>query len=57
MSPQGAGLPVSEHVSLCISSNNFKYPGANSVFAQTILDLAQRKPHLIFGKGADPYII
>ncbi|KAH8594479.1 hypothetical protein B0O99DRAFT_545542 [Bisporella sp. PMI_857] len=30
---------------------------ANSVFAQTILDLAKRKPYLIFGKGAKPYII
>ncbi|KAI9797665.1 MAG: hypothetical protein M1825_005724 [Sarcosagium campestre] len=30
---------------------------ANSVFAQTILDLARRKPHLIFGPGAKPYII
>ncbi|RDL40012.1 Six-hairpin glycosidase [Venustampulla echinocandica] len=30
---------------------------ANSVFAQTILDLAQRKPHLIFGPGAEPYIV
>ncbi|KAH8808773.1 hypothetical protein F5884DRAFT_675911 [Xylogone sp. PMI_703] len=30
---------------------------ANSVFAQTILDLAQRKPHLIFGEGAEPYVI
>lgn len=30
---------------------------ANSVFAQTILDLAQRKPHLIFGGDAEPYII
>ncbi|KLJ09106.1 hypothetical protein EMPG_15468 [Blastomyces silverae] len=28
---------------------------ANSVFAQTILDLAVRKPHLIFEKGAGPY--
>ncbi|WEW61195.1 hypothetical protein PRK78_006685 [Emydomyces testavorans] len=28
---------------------------ANSVFAQTILDLAERKPHLIFGKNAKPY--
>ena len=28
---------------------------ANSVFAQTILDLAERKPHLIFGAGAKPY--
>ncbi|KAK4981617.1 hypothetical protein LTR66_009849 [Elasticomyces elasticus] len=30
---------------------------ANSVFAQTILDLAARKPHLLFGAGAKPYII
>ncbi|KAK6544548.1 hypothetical protein TWF694_001238 [Orbilia ellipsospora] len=30
---------------------------ANSVFAQTILDLAKRKPHLIFGDGAEPYEI
>ncbi|OCL07022.1 glycoside hydrolase family 125 protein [Glonium stellatum] len=28
---------------------------ANSVFAQTILDLAQRKPHLLFGPDAEPY--
>jgi len=30
---------------------------ANSVFAQTILDLAERKPHLLFGENAKPYII
>ncbi|KZF23235.1 glycoside hydrolase family 125 protein [Xylona heveae TC161] len=31
---------------------------ANSVFAQTILDIAERKPHLLFGKDdAKPYII
>ncbi|KAF2188240.1 glycoside hydrolase family 125 protein [Zopfia rhizophila CBS 207.26] len=30
---------------------------ANSVFAQTILDLARRKPHLLFGSGAEPYVI
>ncbi|KAK0119584.1 hypothetical protein ONS95_011024 [Cadophora gregata] len=30
---------------------------ANSVFAQTILDLAKRKPHLIFGPGAEPYTL
>ena len=28
---------------------------ANGVFAVTILDLAKRKPHLIFGQGAEPY--
>ncbi len=30
---------------------------ANSVFAQTILDLAARKPELIFGRGAEPYVV
>ncbi|EKD21685.1 DUF1237 domain protein [Drepanopeziza brunnea f. sp. 'multigermtubi' MB_m1] len=30
---------------------------ANSVFAQTILDLANRKPHLLFGESAKPYIV
>jgi len=30
---------------------------ANSVFAQTILDLAERKPHILFGEGANPYVI
>lgn len=30
---------------------------ANSVFAQTILDLAKRKPHLLFGKGAEAYTL
>lgn len=30
---------------------------ANSVFAQTILDLAHRKPHLLFGEGAEPYTL
>jgi len=28
---------------------------ANGVFAVTVLDLAKRKPHLIFGKGAAAY--
>lgn len=30
---------------------------ANSVYAQTILDLAARKPHLLFGEGAKPYYV
>jgi meiotically up-regulated gene 157 (Mug157) protein len=30
---------------------------ANSVFAQTILDLAKRKPEILFGKGAAAYDI
>ena len=28
---------------------------ANSVFAQAILSLAERKPHLLFGVDAKPY--
>lgn len=28
---------------------------ANGVFAVTILDIAKRKPYLIFGDGAAPY--
>jgi hypothetical protein len=28
---------------------------ANSVYAQTILKVAEERPHLIFGKGAKPY--
>lgn len=28
---------------------------ANSVFAQTILDLAEKKPHILFGPNAKPY--
>ncbi|KAG9629525.1 glycoside hydrolase family 125 protein, partial [Aureobasidium melanogenum] len=30
---------------------------ANSVFAQTILDVAERKPHILFGPGEKPYIV
>ena len=30
---------------------------ANSVFAQTILDLAERKPHILFGADAKEYVI
>lgn len=30
---------------------------ANSVFAQTILDLAERKPHLLFGEDKKAYIV
>lgn len=30
---------------------------ANGVFADTILDLAKRKPHLVFGEGAKPYVV
>ncbi|KAK3075217.1 hypothetical protein LTR53_001673 [Teratosphaeriaceae sp. CCFEE 6253] len=28
---------------------------ANSVLAQAVLDVAERKPHLLFGEGAKPY--
>lgn len=30
---------------------------ANSVYAQTVLDLAQRKPHLLFGEGVEAYVL
>ncbi|KAF2166095.1 glycoside hydrolase family 125 protein [Zasmidium cellare ATCC 36951] len=30
---------------------------ANSVFAQTILDTAERKPHLLFGPGGEEYVV
>jgi meiotically up-regulated gene 157 (Mug157) protein len=30
---------------------------ANSVFAQTILDVAERKPHILFGPGEESYIV
>ena len=30
---------------------------ANSVFAQTILDIAERKPHILFGAGAEKYVV
>lgn len=30
---------------------------ANSVFAETILKVAEERPQLIFGKNAEPYII
>ena len=30
---------------------------ANSVYAQTILDLAERKPHILFGSGAEKYVV
>ncbi|KAL4892269.1 hypothetical protein BDV59DRAFT_180368 [Aspergillus ambiguus] len=46
-----------------INVNNIKdytrswFAWANSVFAQTILKIAAERPHLVFGEGADPYII
>ncbi|KAH0563446.1 hypothetical protein GP486_001983 [Trichoglossum hirsutum] len=30
---------------------------ANSLYSVVILDLAQRKPHLLFGEGAEPYVV
>lgn len=40
----------------CFSLQLTLFLGANGVFAETILDLANRKPHLIF-KDATPYDI
>lgn len=41
----------SEHVNFGADYTRSWFAWANSVFAQTILDLAERKPHLIFGDG------
>lgn len=41
---------------MCFSLQLTIFLGANGVFAETILDLANRKPHLIF-KDAAPYDI
>jgi hypothetical protein len=41
----------------CLTASGTWFAWANSVFAQTILDVAKRKPHLLFGKGAKPYDI
>lgn len=46
-----------------INVNNIKdysrpwFAWANSVFAQTILKVAAERPHLLFGEGAEKYII
>ncbi|KAL8913806.1 MAG: hypothetical protein Q9171_001409 [Xanthocarpia ochracea] len=45
------------HVNRVTEYTRSWFAWANSVFAQTILDIAARKPHLLFGKGADPYKI
>ncbi|EOA86855.1 hypothetical protein ACJQWK_08400 [Exserohilum turcicum] len=47
----------SVHVDHATSYSRSWFAWANSVFAQTILDLAQRKPHLLFGKGAEAYTL
>lgn len=46
-------LPVSN--ADCDTGSWFAW--ANSVFAQTILDIASRKPHLIFGVDAVPFVV
>ena len=50
---------VHESVNVQFSSDYTRgwFAWANSVFAQTILDVAARKPHLLFGKGAEPYFV
>ena len=50
---------VHESVNVVIATDYTRswFAWANSVFAQTILDVAARKPYLLFGEGAEPYII
>ncbi|KIN00191.1 glycoside hydrolase family 125 protein [Oidiodendron maius Zn] len=55
-SPRGL-VHESINVSAINSYTRSWFAWANSVFAQLILDLAKRKPHLIFGEGAEPYVI
>ncbi|KAL8761179.1 MAG: hypothetical protein Q9184_002669 [Pyrenodesmia sp. 2 TL-2023] len=43
------------HVDRVTDYSRSWFAWANSVFAQTILDVAARKPHLLFGKEAEPY--
>lgn len=55
-------LPVSRrlltsYLPLLTVSTGSWFAWANSVFAQTILDLARRKPHLLFGEKAKPFTI
>lgn len=46
-----------------INVNNIKsytrpwFSWANSVFSQTLLKVAEERPHLIFGSNAQPYTI
>lgn len=53
-----AGL-VHESVNVQMPSDYTRswFAWANSIFAQTILDVAARKPYLLFGDGAEPYRI
>ncbi|KAF1838055.1 hypothetical protein BDW02DRAFT_565319 [Decorospora gaudefroyi] len=45
------------NVSFSRSYTRSWFAWANSVFAQTVLDLAQRKPHLLFAKGEGAYVL
>lgn len=57
-STAGLGLMhESVNVDLPHSFTRSWFAWCNSEFAKTILDLAERKPHLLFGKNASPYII
>ena len=47
----------SVHVSRANDYTRSWFAWANSVFAQAVLDVAERKPHLLFGAGAEPYSV
>jgi meiotically up-regulated gene 157 (Mug157) protein len=50
---------IHESINVDVSSDYTRswFAWANSVFAQTVLDLAKRKPHLLFGEGAEAYVL
>lgn len=57
-STSGLGLMhESVNVDLPHSFTRSWFAWCNSEFAKTVLDLAERKPHLVFGKGAEPYVM
>jgi meiotically up-regulated gene 157 (Mug157) protein len=56
-STAGLGL-MHEGVNVRVANDYTRswFAWANTLFGETLLDLARRKPHLIFGEGAAPYV-